>query len=211
MKRMLFSLLLLSLTVSPLFSQDQTGNSLDLLKDLSGPETQTPKLLPDHFLLTQRMMWGEKGLMRNFDRFELTPEKRQNELKLRRTMLTVHQYLGFATLAGMTAQGIVGQKLYNGQTSLRGTHESLAAAVNVAYFSTAGLSLFAPPKMTEENAGFSSIKLHKTLAIIHFTSMIATNVLAGMLESDSSIRPYHRAAALTAYGTLAASLIVIKF
>ena len=211
MKRLLFSWVFLNLAVCPVISQDKTGNINDLLQDLSSLDTENQKLLPDHFLFTQRPLWDEKGLMRNFDRFQLTPEKRQEELNLRRTMLTAHQYLGFATLACMTAQGIVGQQLYNGKTDLRSTHEGLAAAVNVTYFSTAGLALFAPPKMTENKSGFSSIKLHKTLAIIHFTSMVATNVLAGMLESDPSIKPYHRAAAFTAFASLTASLVVIKF
>ena len=211
LKKLIFILGIVVFAVNPIFSQEQQDNSLDLLNEINAADTLNQKLLPDHFLFTQHFLWGEGGLMRKFDRFELTPDKRQQELSLRRNMLMVHQYLGFATLGGMIAQGIVGQKLYDGQKSLKSTHENLAAAVNVAYFSTASLALFAPPKMTEDVEGYSSIKVHKILAIVHFTSMIATNVLAGMLESDSSIKPYHRAAALTAFGSLAASMISIKF
>ena len=199
------------LSFNSVFAQDQQDTSLDLLKEISAPDSAKQKLLPDHYLFTQHFLWGEHGLMRKFDRFELTPEKRQEELNLRRNMLSIHQYLGIATLGGMIAQGIVGQKLYNGQRNLADTHETLASAVNLAYFSTASLALFAPPKMTEDTEGYSSIKVHKVLAIVHFTSMIATNVLAGMLESDKSLRPWHRAAAFTAFGSLAASLFIIKF
>ena len=126
-------------------------------------------------------------------------------------MLVAHQALGFVTLGAMVAQGIVGQRLYNGDRSLRDTHEGLAAAVNICYFTTASLALFAPPKMLDERKGYSSIKLHKALAIVHFSSMVATNILASQLEGNPGLRSWHRAAAYTAFGAFAASMIVIKF
>jgi hypothetical protein len=157
------------------------------------------------------MLWGEKGLMRKFNRFELTPEKRQNELKLRRTALAAHQVLGFATMGGMLAQGIVGSRLYNGNNNLKDTHEALGAAVNFTYFTTASLSLFAPPKLIDERKGYSSIKVHKWLALVHMSAMIATNVLAERIEDRPDLKPYHRAAAYTAFGAFAASMLIIKF
>ena len=95
-------------------SQVETTKTIDLLGDLESSVSDTVKLLPDHFIFTQRMMWGEKGLMRNFKSFELSPEERQRELKIRRGMLVAHQATGFVTLGAMVAQGIVGTKLYNG-------------------------------------------------------------------------------------------------
>jgi hypothetical protein len=189
--------------------------AVDLLGEMNKANVEKPKLLPDKFLFTQRILWGEKGLMRNFNAFELTPEKRQKELKVRRTMLVMHQIFGLATLGGMIGQGIVGAKLYSATgtnyRSLKDTHEMLAGAVNIGYFSTAALSLFAPPKMLNERKGYSSIKLHRGLAIIHLSAMIATNILAGSLQGHPELRPYHRAAAYTAFGAFAASMIVIKF
>jgi hypothetical protein len=132
-------------------------------------------------------------------------------------MLVAHQVMGMLTLGGMVAQGIVGAKLYNASgdnyKSLKDTHEFIAGAVNFGYFSTAALSLFAPPKMLNERKGYSSIKLHRGLAIVHLSAMIATNVLATMMDgpNNAKIRPYHRAAAYTAFGAFAASMIVIKF
>jgi len=201
----------LLISVLQIQAQTDTTLSVNLLDDLELSQNDSVELLPSRILLTQSILWGKKGLMRNFNRFELTPENRQRELNIRRTMLVTHQVMGFATLAGMIAQGIVGAKLYNGHTDLKGTHESLAGAVNFAYFTTASFSLFAPPKMVNERKGFSSIKLHKALAIVHFTGMIATNILAGQLESHPNLKPYHRAAAYTAFGAFAASMIVIKF
>lgn len=203
--------LLIGLTALKSNAQVDTLQTNNLLNDLTSTSTDSVKLLPDHFLFTQKLLWGQKGLMRNFNYFKLSPEEREKELKIRRTMLTTHQILGFATLGGMVAQGIIGEKLYNGNIGLKGTHEALAAGVNFGYFTTASLALFAPPKMLDERKGYSSIKVHKALAIIHLSGMIATNILASQLESHPNLRPYHRAAAFTAFGAFAASMIIIKF
>lgn len=210
MKRLTLIAFFLVLIAFQSRAQKDTTATVDLLGEMSQTTQVKTKLLPDKILFTQRIFWGEKGLMRTFNAFELTPEKRQKELKVRRTMLVAHQVLGMVTLGGMVAQGIVGAQLYNGK-NVKDLHEGLAAAVNIGYFSTAALSLFAPPKMLNERKGYSSIKLHRALAIVHLSAMIATNILAGQLEQNSSLKPYHRAAAYTAFGAFAASMIVIKF
>ncbi len=194
-----------------LYAQTDSTQNNSLLQELNASTVDQEKLLPNKMMITQRMLWGEKGLMRKFNRFELTPEKRQNELKLRRTALAAHQVLGFATLGGMLAQGIVGSRLYNGDYNLKDTHEALGAAVNFTYFTTASLSLFAPPKLIDERKGYSSIKVHKWLAVVHMSAMIATNVLANRIEDRPELKPYHRAAAYTAFGAFAASMLIIKF
>ena len=193
------------------FAQVDTTQTLNLLDELEANENAQVQLLPNHFIPTQRLMWGQKGLMRNFKAFQLSPEERQKELNIRRKMLAAHQILGFATMGAMVAQGIVGSKLYNGDIGLKDTHEALAAGVNIGYFTTASLSLFAPPKMLDERKGYSSIKIHKMLAIVHLTGMIATNILASQIESHPNLKPYHRAVAFTTFGAFAASMIVIKF
>ena len=211
MKKIIYSLLtLLVIHISALAQQD-TITSPGLLNGLLLLEEPGAPLLPSKILPTQALLWGEKGLMRNFNRFELTPENRQNELKLRRNMLGAHQILGFATLAGMVAQGVVGSKLYEGDYDLLRTHGNLATAVNISYFTTAGLSLFAPPKMLDERKGLSSIKVHRALAYIHLSGMIATNILANSIHKNPDLKPVHRAAAFTAFGAYAASMIVITF
>ena len=192
-------------------AQSDSIQTPSLLDDVLLMDAQPTKLLPDRFLFTQRIFWGEKGLMRNFNAFELSPEERQRELRIRRTMLVAHQTMGILTAGAMAAQGIVGARLYNGHTNLKDTHETLAGFVNFGYFTTASLSLFAPPKMIDERKGYSSIKLHKALAIVHLSGMIATNILATQLESHPGLRPYHRAAAFTTFGAFATSMIVIKF
>ena len=96
-------------------------------------------LLPEKMVFTQRLLWGEKGLFRKTGIVELNLENRQKELKLRKSMLTTHQVLGYLTLASMIAQGIIGGKLYNGDKSLRSTHKTMGQVVNIGYFTGAGL------------------------------------------------------------------------
>ena len=106
----------------------------------SSKKTDTSiELLPEKMLFTQRMLWGEKGLLRTTGIAPLTREQRVRELQLRKSMLTAHQVIGYATLAGMVAQGIIGGQLYNGDYSLRQTHKTLGNVVTATYFTGAAL------------------------------------------------------------------------
>jgi len=182
------------------FSQQE-----DLFSLLNNSNEETP-LLPERMVFTQKLLWGEKGLLRTTGIAPLTIEQRQKELKVRRAMLVTHQVFGYATLAAMVAQGIIGGKLYNGDYELYELHKNMATVVNVGYFTTAGLSLFAPPPLINKKIrGFSSIKAHKTLATIHFSAMVATNIY-----KDKN-RELHKAAAYTAFGSYAMAVLVFKF
>ncbi|MFN9688259.1 MAG: hypothetical protein ACK57X_05260 [Bacteroidota bacterium] len=184
-------------------------DSLDLLLQLGSEEPV--KLIPKRMIFTQRMLWGEKGLMRTLKIAPLTDHGRETELKIRRGMLVTHQVLGFATLAGMVAQGIVGAKLYSGDYKIKDLHEGLGTAVNITYFTTAGLSLFTPPPLISRQVkGLNGIKMHKTLAVVHLSAMIATNLLADR-AGDIKIKPLHRAAAFTALGSFFGAMVVMKF
>ena len=54
--------------------------------------------------------------------------------------------------------------------------------------------------------GFSSIKAHKTLATIHFSAMVLTNVVDKYKNNN-----IHRASAYTAFGSYAVAILVFKF
>ena len=184
-------------------------DSLDLLLQLGSEEPV--ELIPKRMIFTQRMLWGEKGLMRTLKVAPLTDHGRETELKIRRGMLVTHQVLGFATLAGMVAQGIVGAKLYSGDYKIKDLHEGLGTAVNITYFTTAGLSLFTPPPLIHRQVkGLNGIKMHKTLAVIHLSAMIATNLLADS-AGDPKIKQLHRAGAFTAFGSFFGAMVVRKF
>jgi hypothetical protein len=186
-------------------AQAQT-DSLSLLDD--APEKLA--LLPEKMTLIQRGLWGEKGLFRTTGIAPLTEAVRTKEMKVRRAMLVTHQVVGFATLAGMVAQGIVGAKLYKGSYDAKDLHEVLGVAVNTGYFTTAGMALFLPPPLISRKQGINSIKIHKALAYLHFSGMILTNVLADK-ASNPTWKPVHRAAAFTAFGAYAAAVVSIKF
>ena len=192
----------------------QPTESADALLSGLTDSTAVP-LLPAHMLFTQRAVWGKHGLVRIFGGTELTLERREKELKIRRSMLKLHQVMGFVTLAGFVAQGILGAQLYNAQgeryTQLKNWHEATATAINISYGTTALLSLAAPPPAVGQRRGLSTIKLHKYLAIVHLAGMVATNILASKIQENYTLKPYHRAAAYTTFGAFAAAIIVLKF
>ncbi len=221
--------MLLWLGLGSLYAQDSTAirrdttrtpvvasdtSTADLLAGLTD-STEAQPLLPRKMLFTQRAFWGPKGLLRTMNIAPLTPEGRAHELKVRRTMLITHQIGGFVTLAGFIAQGILGAKLYNAKgqdyVDTKVWHERSATFINVAYGTTLVLSLTAPPPVVGAKKGFTSIKLHKYLAIVHLTGMVATNILAHMIENNSELKPYHRAAAYTTFGAYAASILALTF
>lgn len=178
----------------------------DLFSQIESSTDLEPQLLPDRMVFTQRFLWGEKGLMRSSKKFELTKEGRERELKLRRTMLKTHQFIGYVTLAGMITQGIVGGKIYNGRYDLKDLHETVGNITTASYFAGASLALFAPPPLINKKVkGFSSSKLHKAVAAIHFSAMIATYALA---EENTEA---HRVAAYTLFGSYAVAVISFKF
>lgn len=219
----------LTLTVGSLHGQDSTAvrrdttiapvtvgvdEATDLLASLTDSVEAQP-LLPHKMLFTQRAFWGPKGLLRTVKIAPLTPEGRIHELKVRRTMLVTHQIGGFITLAGFVAQGFLGAKLYNAQgqeyVDTKRWHERSATLINVSYGTTLALSLTTPPPVIGAKKGFTSIKLHKYLAIVHLTGMVATNILAGLISEHYNLKPYHRAVAYTTFGAYAASIIALTF
>ncbi|MEK9787612.1 MAG: hypothetical protein VW261_01945 [Flavobacteriaceae bacterium] len=179
--------------------------SSSLFDEIENKPTEV-KLLPESMIFTQRLLWGEKGLMRKTDLFSLSIESREREMKIRRGMLTAHQLIGYATLLGMIGQGITGVQLYNGNRRVKDLHESIGAFTTASYFTGAGLSLFAPPPLVSiKSKGLNSIKAHRWLATVHFSSMIATNLLS---ERNKS---YHRAASFTLFGSYALAILSFKF
>jgi cytochrome b561 len=205
MRHLIYGVFLSFVLAAPLWSQDLEPAETDDLFLLM-ENSQEESLLPERMLLSQRLLWGEKGLFRKIGWAPLTSDMREKELALRRKMLTAHQVVGYATLAGMVAQGIIGGRLYNGEYRLYNTHKTMGNVVTALYFTDAGLSLLAPPPLINKKVkGWSSIKAHKALATVHLSAMIATQALA---EVDKKA---HKTAAYTAFGAYAAAMVVMKF
>jgi len=199
-RKFLFYFVLFTISVN--YSQEK-----DDLFDLINDDEKEIELLPKRMIFTQSVLWGKNGLLRKTGLAPLNIENRQKELKIRKSMLTAHQAIGYLTLASMIAQGIIGGRLYNGDESLRSTHNTMGKVVNIGYFTGAGLSLFSPPPLInkKKSKGFDSIKAHKILATIHFSAMVATNHYK---HRDKKI---HKASAYTAFASYATAVIVLKF
>ena len=173
---------------------------------------EKPSLLPEKMLITQRVLWGEKGLLRKTGIVKLSLENREKELIVREKMLKAHQIIGYITFAGMIYQGILGGKLYNGDYSLYETHKTLGKVVTATYFTGAGLSLFTPPPLvSRKKEGLSNIRLHKILANVHVPAMIVTNIYADKQQGNKSYKKIHKASAYTAVASYTLAMFTIIF
>jgi len=193
-----------------LISTENYSQEKELFDLIITDENATPELLPERIIFTQKIFWGENGILRKTGIAPLNLENREKELKLRRSMLKTHQILGYFTLGAMVAQGFIGGELYNATgdryNSLYKTHKNMSKVVNAGYFTGAALSLFSPPPLVNKKTkGFSSIKAHRFLSNIHFSAMVITNMV-----SDTN-KKAHKAAAYTSFASYATAVIVFKF
>ena len=173
---------------------------------------EKPSLLPEKMLITQRVLWGEKGLLRKTGIVKLSLENREKELIIREKMLKAHQIIGYITFAGMIYQGILGGKLYNGDYSVYETHKTLGKVVTATYFTGAGLSLFTPPPLvSRKKEGLNNIRLHKILANLHVPAMIVTNIYADKQQGNRSHKKIHKASAYTAVASYTLAMFTIIF
>lgn len=141
-------------------------------------------VLPARMPFYTRMFWGRHGLIRTLG---LAPSSRRGELELRRSMLTWHQRMGLVTWAAFTGQFVMGEIMAadpQKRADLGDLHGATGYTTFALYMGTASLSLGAPPGRRYSNR-FSSTKLHKYLAIIHFTGMAATPFLGAWVAEGS--------------------------
>lgn len=199
-----------SIVVSEVLSPQPIDTNAVALPEPERTDTSEQALLPTHYLFTQRWLWGANGLMRNFDTFALSLEAREREIEIREKMNQVHRIAGYVSLAGMIGSGITGQMSSKGNEKAKDLHETFTGVTNFTYFGSLAFALFSPPPMRNRTTGFTKLNIHRTLAIVHVTSMLATNILSGMLENNSSLVPYHRIAAITAFSSLFVATVVIK-
>ena len=135
--------------------------------------------LPENMPFVKSLIWGQEGAFRKLN---IGPETRIEELQLRRKMLQAHQWLGIITLAGLVYQYDVGKKLYDGDdsdywNSHYDKHKAMGYFTYMTYMSTASLSFFSPPARKYDN-NMNSIRFHRRMAALHFTTMMAQPFLA---------------------------------
>jgi len=164
-----------------------TANGLDF--DLLGPEAQvTP----------------EEAAQR---------EEVQRKLLLRRKMLTAHQVVGFALLAGMTTTVVLGQLNYKdkygggGDTGKYITAHEVSAYATTGIFAAAGLLALLAPSPIDAPPRLSTSTLHKTAMAVATAGMvaeIALGILSAKNEGQLSQRNYALAHQINGYVTLGA-------
>ena len=204
-RNILLSLFAIILSVN-CFAQDFTEEFESLIN------TEKPSLLPEKMIISQRILWGEKGLLRKTGIVKLSLENREKELVVRERMLKAHQIIGYITFAGMIYQGILGGKLYNGDYSVYDTHKKLGKIVTASYFTGAALSLFTPPPLvSRKKEGLNNIRLHKILANVHVPAMIVTNIYADKQYEKKSYKEIHKVSAYTAVASYTLAMVTIIF
>tara|TARA_B100000575_G_scaffold16311_1_gene11463 strand:- start:612 stop:1247 length:636 start_codon:yes stop_codon:yes gene_type:complete len=188
------------------FAQDFTEEFENLIN------IEKPSLLPEKMIFSQRILWGEKGLLRKTGIVKLSLENREKELVVRERMLKAHQIIGYITFAGMIYQGILGGKLYNGDYSVYDTHKKLGNIVTASYFTGAALSLFSPPPLVNrKREGLNNIRLHKILANVHVPAMVITNIYADKQYEKKSYKEIHKVSAYTAVASYTLAMVTIIF
>ena len=188
------------------FAQDFTEEFENLIN------IEKPSLLPEKMIFSQRILWGEKGLLRKTGIVKLSLENREKELVIRERMLKAHQIIGYITFAGMIYQGILGCKLYNGDYSVYDTHKKLGNIVTASYFTGAALSLFSPPPLVNrKREGLNNIRLHKILANVHVPAMVITNIYADKQYEKKSYKEIHKVSAYTAVASYTLAMVTIIF
>jgi hypothetical protein len=152
--------------------------------------------------------------------------KMQALLNKRTEMLKIHQRLGLITLAPMAATLITGPmakaKGKNGEPVQEPTqanldfHIALGGLTSGMYWSTAYFAIFAPKVPGVKPRG--PIRLHRALAWVHGTGMVATPVLGLMAykqedagEKVHGIASAHGPVAIATVGAYAAAMLSVSW
>ncbi len=170
----------------------------------------TLALLPNKLGPMETLLWSEHGFMRRAFDFPLTPDAREKELKVRRTMLTMHEVGGYLTFAGMVTTSIIGQMIINGDESLGEYKESAAGATIALYFATAALSIFTPPPLVRRDS-WSTTSTHKLLGLFHFAGMVITPIIAPEMGDSKQQRTFHQVSGYATTAIFGAALLTMTF
>ncbi len=150
----------------------------------------------------------------------------------RRSYLKFHQAAGLTTLAMLTGQVILGQYLMNERQAgnlgedydrLQSAHLGLGIATFTVY-SAAAISQLLAPKIEEREGEFSTVTVHKALALIHGTGMLVTPFMGWYMteqrENAQTLKDFeridrlntiHQATGYATLGALAGAALVITF
>jgi hypothetical protein len=147
----------------------------------------------------------------------------EKKVSRRRTMLKLHQGLGFALTASLLATTVVGQLQYNDSfrgggddRNLLGLHRGLAIGTS-AIFATVGLLGLLAPEPFEKHFQWDTITVHKMFMIAATLGMLSQVVL-GILSThhygNLSERDYafaHQVVGYTTLGLVSGGVVTLFF
>jgi hypothetical protein len=193
-------------------SDAQDTTNMNPLKFDDESITKSSDLLPERISFMENFLWGEKGAFRKIGfAGELSPETREYELKLRRTMLTIHQTLGIFTWVSMAATVTAGQLWLDGKLDSPTLHRTLKWPTIIGYSLTGLLAIITPPPV-QRKPEFSTITVHKTLAWAHFLGMVATPILGRLILNSNDYYKsarFHQIVGYTTFAIYTTSMLVI--
>ncbi len=168
-----------------------SGKAQDSFESGGFEDAPKPELLPANISIAERFFWGESGLTRKIGlASEISPESRKYEIKVRRTMLSIHQVTGFATVAMMLGACYYGQKTIDagGDKKFGDVHSALIGTTILTYSLTAALAILTPPPLVRRDDG-GTTTWHKALAWGHVIGMIVTPILAANIKERGPNHP----------------------
>ncbi|WP_164019068.1 hypothetical protein [Pyxidicoccus trucidator] len=180
------------------------------------PPAQTPTTDPDSmdFDLLEPMETAAAA--------EVDPEL-EKSISRRRTMLKLHQGLGFALVGGLAATTVVGQLQFNDSfrgggddRNLLGLHRGLAIGT-AAIFATVGMLGVLAPEPFEKEFQWDTVTLHKIFMTVATVGMVA-QVLLGIMAtnrygrlSERDLATAHQVVGYTTLGAVSAGVLTLFF
>jgi hypothetical protein len=136
------------------------------------------------------------------------------QLGRRRTMLQLHQYGGYATMATLTVAVVLGQLNYldkyggGGDTGRWTTPHTIAAFTAAGVFAATGVLAVLAPSPLEKPSRVDTVTLHKIAMVVATAGMVTQIVLGpiiGSKEGQLSQRDFALAHQIVGYTTLIAT------
>ncbi|WP_253910648.1 hypothetical protein, partial [Pyxidicoccus fallax] len=147
----------------------------------------------------------------------------EKKISRRRTMLKLHQGLGFAMTAGLITTTVVGQLQYNDSfrgggddRNLLGLHRGLAIGTSALFASVGLLGLLAPEPF-EKEFQWDTITFHKIMMSIATVGMVAQVILGIMATnrygrlSERDLATAHQVVGYTTMGAVSAGVLSLFF
>jgi hypothetical protein len=147
----------------------------------------------------------------------------ERKIGRRRTMLKLHQGLGFALTAGLVATTVVGQLQFNDSfrgggddRNLLGLHRGLAIGTSAVFASVGLLGLLAPEPF-EKEFQWDTVTFHKIFMSVATAGMVA-QVILGILAtnrygrlSERDLATAHQVVGYTTMGAVSAGVLTLFF